>query len=153
MKIAIIIVGIGQQEQYTIPLLKSIRKYSKELPIVLIENGSTEILSPKIIDDLGRISVVYTSEVVCYAEAINLGISKVIKLLGTDIDWWIIINNDVICTGNFISQLEKLNKNIAYTNNLHVLKRIPKISDTPLINGWLYVLPNKIVEVVHYVIY
>jgi GT2 family glycosyltransferase len=137
MKVAIIIVGIGQWEEYTKPLIESIREYESNVSIVIVDNGGNYDL-----DQLAYFPVrVYhlVTPLVSYASAINVGLD----ILVGDEDWIIVMNNDVLCTGHFVEYLSKLDTDTLYGNNIHHKSRyfIPK---APWIDGWIYAIPNKI---------
>ena len=143
MKATVIFVGIGQWEEYTKPLLHSLFKHQWDSFIIGVDNGDKYSLAERI-----RFSNVWTvpnfDNVVSYASAMNAGLSAA-KFRNSD--WTIIINNDVLCTGEFISELEKLDTNTLYSNKLHTNFKKFK-HPTPFVDGWLYAIPRKILNTV-----
>jgi hypothetical protein len=89
--IAAIIVGIDGWEQYTEPLLRSL--YENGAPsYVVVDNASvTPYLTKQPILRTNRL---------CYSAAINKGKEWADDLWGPS-DWYIVLSNDVLCTGPF----------------------------------------------------
>ena len=79
-----IIVGVGQWERYTKPLLDSIARFMPDMRTVLVDNGNRY-------PDVRGVYRVALDEVVCYAEAINEGMQAVMVS-----DWYLILNNDIL---------------------------------------------------------
>lgn len=142
MRIAVIIVGIGQWEEYTLPLIYSIRNYEQDVEIVFVDNG----YKSKYIEHWERMynfKTVHTEKITSYAEAINNGVFVSDK----DSDWNIILNNDVKCTGRFTEKLQKLSNNSLYGNDIHYSNKKFK-SFAPWIDGWMYVIPDNVIRTV-----
>ena len=137
MRVGIIIVGIGQWEEYTKPLVESIITNEPYSRIVVVDNGSER----KYPHYSGIVSeTIRVDKTLNYASAINTGLYGVL-----DTDWFIVLNNDVICYAPFIKYLENLQDNIIYGNDLHYSnKRFEP--PCPWVDGWLYVIPKKIIK-------
>lgn len=85
MNIAAIIIGIDGWDTYTLPLVQSIAQHEPECLIAVVDNAS---VTPY--------PFAHRTERLCYSVAINYGKSKV-----HDADWYIVLSNDVLCTGPF----------------------------------------------------
>lgn len=101
--IAAIIVGIDGWQEYTLPLVESIRKHSA-CRIVVIDNASTEPYPA--LPDAPMLQVCRT-ERLSYSAAINYGKRIIDGWHGTP-DWYIVLSNDVLCTSPFAHLLEPL---------------------------------------------
>lgn len=93
--VACLIVGIDGWQQYTAPLLWSIRRWEPGVRLVVIDNDSAEPYPPA--------PEVHRTERLSYAQAIN----EAHRLAG-DADWYVVLSNDVICTGRFVEKLGAL---------------------------------------------
>jgi len=138
MKVAIIIVGIGQWEEYTRPLIDSIRKYEPNIYIIVVDNGNNYPVY------YNNVHFIITKKIVHYSVAINLGKS----LVSDNADWIIVINNDVVCKAPFIKILETMNTKILYGNDVHGMKHPKFKSPTIWLDGWLYAIPKEIFDAV-----
>lgn len=94
--IAAIIIGIDGWDTYTGPLLRSIEKYEPECRTVIIDNASAPAYP-------SWVYPTYRTERLCYSAAINEGK----RIAGDDADWYIVLSNDVLCTGPFAHILEQ----------------------------------------------
>ena len=134
MNVAVVIVGINQWEEYTLPLIESIQEHEPGVDIVVVDNGS----------DPGYIandcSVVRTHEVVCYSAAINAGYVGM-ELFNLNPDWTIVLNNDVKCLGPFVETLEWMHPAL-YGNQLITFK------DMRWLGLWLFAIPREVWEAV-----
>lgn len=95
MNIAAIIIGIDGYEKYTLPLSESIKQNEPDCYVVIVDNAS-EPPYPL------RPLTVRTPRL-CYSAAINRG-----KEIAGDADWYIVLSNDVLCTGPFAAMLAAL---------------------------------------------
>ncbi len=102
MRIAAIIVGIDGWEQYTLPLVQSIEEHESMCEIVVIDNCSREPYIETHNDDF----VIHRTDRLCYSEAINTG-KGLIDWGDRHFDWYIVLSNDVLCTGPFAHILEQ----------------------------------------------
>lgn len=101
MRVAALIIGIDGFEKYTLPLIRSIETIEPNCAVIVIDNASQE---PYPGQRSGQHhSLVYRSERLCYSAAINTA-AKIAGLA----DWYIVLSNDVLCTGPFIHILEGL---------------------------------------------
>lgn len=101
MNIAAIIVGIDGWEQYTLPLVQSILKHEPDCDLQVIDNAS------KAPYPITKCQVVRT-ERLCYSAAINYGQRWINEIHDFDADWYIVLSNDVLCTGPFAHILAEL---------------------------------------------
>lgn len=101
--IAAIIIGIDGWEQYTLPLIESIQEHEPDCDIAVIDNASKTPYPELSLEDDG--GVVVRTERLCYSEAINTGHSVCGLARITGHDWYIVLSNDVLCTGPFIDVL------------------------------------------------
>lgn len=92
MRVAALIIGIDGWQEYTRPLIKSIRQHEPECLLRVIDNASRNQYPPLL--------RVHRTERLCYSAAIN----EAARLAG-EADWYIVLSNDVLCTGPFIERL------------------------------------------------
>lgn len=100
MKIACLIIGIDGWEKYTLPLVESIQKYQTDCNIVVIDNDS-DTTYPKY-------DYIVRTERLCYSAAINWA-KYLSDILYGESDYYIVLSNDVLCTGKFEALLNPLN--------------------------------------------
>ena len=98
MKIASLIIGIDGWQKYTQPLIDSLAEHEPECLVVVIDNASQ---TPYPAHDASPI--IQRTERLCYSAAIN----RAHDLAG-DADWYIVLSNDVLCTGPFSDMLVEL---------------------------------------------
>lgn len=101
--IAAIIIGIDGWQQYTLPLLESLRQHEPSCEVVVIDNASAETY-PR---DVARWARVERTPRLCYSAAINTGKSW-LDSENVNADWYIVLSNDVLCTGPFSHLLAPL---------------------------------------------
>lgn len=97
MNIAAIIVGIDGWQRYTLPLVESIRQHEPDCQWAIIDNAS-ETPYPR------YPGILRATKRLCYSAAINAGQSLLAEgaRIGNDaFDWYIVLSNDVLCTGPF----------------------------------------------------
>src|SRR3954465_6155342 len=104
MNIAAIIIGIDGWQRYTMPLVKSIQQHEPDCEILVVDNGSEERYP-------WTECQIMRTERLCYSEAINRGHRWINEILEFDADWYIVLSNDVLCTGPFAHILEQLDGN------------------------------------------
>jgi hypothetical protein len=92
MSIAALIIGIDGWDRYTKPLVESIRQYESEVTTVVIDNAS----APPYPYGQGY----HSFQRLSYSQAINLA-----KFYAAPHDWYIVLSNDVLCTGPFAYML------------------------------------------------
>ena len=95
MRIAALIIGIDGWEQYTRPLIESIHAHEPECMVVVVDNASQTPYS------VGP--AIHRTPRLCYSAAINLAHD-----IAGPADWYIVLSNDVLCTGPFAAMLEAL---------------------------------------------
>lgn len=118
LKVAALIIGIDGWEKYTNPLVESICRHEPACKIVVIDNASQT--------PYPDLAFVHRTERLCYAKAIN----KAAEVAG-NCDWYIVLSNDVLCTGPFIEALKNT------PTNYLVGPCLKKIQDKiPYLEGW-----------------
>lgn len=128
MKVAVLIVGIDGWETYTLPLVKSLKRYEPEMQIVVVDNAS-QTAYPKV----KGITLVRT-ERLCYAAAINRAAQE-----AQDADWLAILSNDVIVEGHFAQRVESLPECVAGPQDY-------RIGDWHFIVGWCVCVPRRVFD-------
>lgn len=145
--IAVIIVGIDGWEKYTLPLIQSLielRDYP--LPtVVVIDNASKtpyrreDIKFPQVKDCFVRVE--RSEERLCYSAAINLGYKCANEWNNAPYnphDWYIVLSNDVLCTGPFAHVLE------GYSDDTVVGPLLKHTDGFPYLEGWAIATPRKV---------
>jgi len=99
MKLAVVIVGINQWEQFTRKLIAEIQSSEPTVKIYCVDAGSKEPY-PKV-----EGVKMYHQKTKSYAEAINIAANAAFK---AGADWVLSMNNDVTCLGKFAHILEGL---------------------------------------------
>lgn len=122
--IAAIIIGIDGWDTYTGPLLRSIEKYEPECRTVIIDNASAPAYP-------SWVYPTYRTERLCYSAAINEGK----RIAGDDADWYIVLSNDVLCTGPFAHILEQYGDGDLVGPCLKEIQ-IERVGRVPYIEGW-----------------
>lgn len=125
MKIAAIIVGIDGWEQYTLPLVESIERHEPECAVTVVDNASA-VPYP----GAGTAAIART-ERLCYAAAINHGARHF------DPDWYIVLSNDVLCTGPFAHILA------AYGDGDLVGPDLKQTHGFDYLEGWCVCVPAR----------
>lgn len=134
MNCAAIIVGIDGWEKYTLPLVESLRKWEPNCRIVVVDNASQVVYPCALGTDTLCI------ERSCYSAAINSGQEYVAHF--RDFDWYIVLSNDVLCTGPFSHILEQ------YDGNDVVGPALKETHGFHYIEGWCVAIPRKIWDAV-----
>jgi len=109
MSTAVVIIGIGDWEKYTLPCINSIMACEPRADIIVIDNGS-EPAYPRNID------VYRLDETLCYAGAINVGIDIAEE---RNNDWLLLCNNDVVFNKPFVEFIEMQHPEMLYGFYLH----------------------------------
>src|SRR5690349_15721229 len=99
-KVVALIIGIDGWEQYTLPLMFSLAKYEPSCELVVIDNASQT--------PYPAIDYVHRTERTCYSKAINTAAG-----IAGPADWYIVLSNDVLCTGPFVNELGKMPIDVA----------------------------------------
>lgn len=126
MNIAAIIVGIDGWEKYTLPLVESIRQHEPNCRLVVVDNDSADPYPYHTPLHVVR------SERLCYSAAINTG-----KAYVGDADWYIVLSNDVLCTGPFADTLAQ------YDGSDIVGPLLKSVHGFPYLEGWCVCVPAK----------
>lgn len=92
-----VIVGINGWEEYTLPFIRSILRFEPNMPIVLIDNASEQAYP-----SVDGVKIIRTPRV-CYAAALNIGMRN-----SPQSAYWLILNNDVLCTAPFLDHIHLL---------------------------------------------
>lgn len=130
MRVAAIIVGIEGWQKYTLPLVESIIEHEPGCDIVVVDNASATQYPD--IDDAGV--MVICTERLCYSRAINTGKSAADGYSGYD--WYIVLSNDVLCTGPFAAVLA------AYGDGDLVGPCLKVELGWPYLEGWCVCVPK-----------
>lgn len=128
--ITVILVGIGDWERYTEPAIGSILKHEPEARIVVVDNGCQY---PDRFPGVRKF--VKVTPIASYAQAINCGVNATI-----DSDYWIILNNDILCTDPFIEQVKRFPRNAIRANTINCR------GSYGWIDGWHYCIPRQVWE-------
>lgn len=129
MNIAAIIVGIDGWLQYTLPLLHSL-ECEPRLEIVVVDNASEEPYLDMEADDFA----IVRTERICYSAAINAG--KRVLDSYRPYDWYIVLSNDVLCTGPFAHLLAE------YDGRDLVGPLLKEAHGFPYLEGWCVCVPS-----------
>ena len=121
MNVAALIIGIDGWDRYTKPLIDSIRQHEPDCSLVVVDNAS-ETPYPSIDED-DVLTMARCPKRLSYSQAINYGklVADVNELdvvpndyAGESVfDWYIVLSNDVLCTGPFAQSLEDLRDCVA----------------------------------------
>lgn len=124
MRVAALIIGIDGWEKYTRPLIESIMLNEPCCKIVVIDNASQERYP--------ILPYVHRTERLCYSAAINTA-----KRIAGDADWYIVLSNDVLCTGAFAHIL-------ADASNIVVGPCLKQNMGWTYLEGWCIAAPHTI---------
>lgn len=97
-----LIIGIGGWDQYTQPLAESIRQHEPMASITIIDNAGDPAY-PLTEPD----TAIARTERLCYSAAINRAKAISDERWGLP-DWYLVLSNDVLCTGPFAALLGKV---------------------------------------------
>lgn len=124
MRVVALIIGIDGWEQYTLPLVESIMEHEPTCDIFVIDNASAQ--------PYPALPNVYRTERLCYSAAINTAA----KLAG-NAAWYIVLSNDVLCTGPFAHIL-------ADAGDLVVGPCLKQNMGWTYLEGWCVAIPAKV---------
>lgn len=99
-KVAALIVGIDGWEKYTLPLVESLKKHQPDCNIVTVDNASITPY-PRYEANCFVTRIARS----CYSYAINWAKDYADQIYGES-DYYIVLSNDVLCTGSFVGMLE-----------------------------------------------
>lgn len=136
--VACIIVGIDGFERYTLPLIESIQQHEPGCWVVVIDNASAPpypYLDP---DHYPNVFVAQT-ERLCYSAAINEG-----KSLVGDADWYIVLSNDVLCTGPFIDGYLAQFEDTDVVGPLIKDIQIERVGNVSYVEGWCVCISRRV---------
>lgn len=125
MKISALIIGIDGWEKYTLPLVESLRQHEPDCQIVVIDNAS-ETPYP-------QADYIHRTERLCYAKAINTAA----KIAGYS-DWYLVLSNDVLCTGPFAQMLASV------PNTMIAGPCLKEVQGYAYLEGWCVAAPYKV---------
>jgi len=128
-KVNVIIVGVGEWEQYTLPCIKSIRKQEPDVDITLVDAGSKEPYPSG--DDYKLIRM---EESKSYAQAINTGIKD--SIISDKYYWYLIANNDTLFHKPFVNRIEQYDPGEIYGFHIFNIKQRLYISSFAFIVPW-----------------
>lgn len=130
MKVTCLIVGIDGWETYTKPLVDSIKQFEPSCNVVVIDNASVTPYPTNL--------YTFRTPRLCYSKAINTAKSWNDLWYMEESDWYIVLSNDVLCTGNFIDYLSTMPTNQIIG---------PCLKDNQgwqYLEGWCIVIPKDI---------
>lgn len=135
ISIACIVVGIDGWQTYSLPLIQSIHEHEPECCVVVIDNASKEPYPKYSGKNVLRIARA------CYSKAINHGHTF---LTEWDIlpDWYIVLSNDVLCTGPFAHVLA------GYSETDVVGPLLKEVHGFPYLEGWAIATHRKTWEAI-----
>lgn len=134
LSVAAIIVGIEGWQQYTLPLVNSIWQHEPMCSVQIVDNASADPYPP--------MDCIVGTKRLCYSAAINLGKKSVDWRLIGPFDWYIVLSNDVLCTGPFMDILAK-------SDGDEVIGPLVKEAHGyAYVEGWCVCVPAKIWDAV-----
>lgn len=131
---AAIIVGIDGWEQYTLPLIQSIRQHEPSCAIVVVDNASSLPYADQPFWEGNCLRIARS----CYSAAINRGHDYLSKDWNYDADWYIVLSNDVLCTGPFAHILDELG------DDSLVGPCLKETHSFQYLEGWCVAVPRRI---------
>lgn len=131
MTVSVIIVGIGDWERYTRPAIDSILAFEPEVNMHIVDNGDQYPAEYR------GVNILHVMPILSYAGAINAGI-----MFCQQSDYYVILNNDILCTGAFVDMVEQQGKNTIAANTLNFR------GNYGWIDGWHYCIPHNVWQVV-----
>jgi GT2 family glycosyltransferase len=126
-KCTAVIVGHKQWTEYTLPLVQSLLQHWPDLPIVVVDNDS----DPPYPEHPFVRRVWADNQSV--AHALNVGIAN-----AEPSRWYLIMDNDVLCTGAFEQFVDEFNEDALYA---------AEEKDWPIFHyliGWAFFIPDRI---------
>lgn len=136
MSTAAIIVGIDGWREFTLPLLHSL-ECEPSCEIVVVDNASKE---PYIQTDNDEFAIIHT-ERLCYSAAINAG-KSLLDSWG-NYDWYLVLSNDVLCTGPFAHILADYGDGDVVGPCLKQIS-IERVGVVDYLEGWTVCVPRRI---------
>lgn len=103
MGVAVVIVGMDGWQEYTLPAIESIKAHEPDADIIVMDCGKVQY--PK--HDGAKIVRIVNSP--SYAYAMNKGVQA-----AGFADWYLFLNNDVLCQGKFMGAIDKVPKGSLY---------------------------------------
>lgn len=145
MKVAAIIVGIDGWEKYTLPLIDSIQEHEPKCHINVVDNASSEPY-PRINiggekDDPHLRIGMHRTQRLCYSAAINYGKTHFLDMFREGYDWYIVLSNDVLCTGPFVDRLAEYGHEVAGP-------LVKQAHGFDYVEGWCVCVPGVVWEIV-----
>ncbi len=136
MKIAAIVVGIDGWDKYTLPLIESIKAHESSCEIVVVDNASEKQYPALELMGYANTLVIHSADRLCYSRAINAG-----QYYVRDADWYIVLSNDVLCTGPFADTLAE------YGNEV-VGPALKQTHGFDYVEGWCVAIPRAVWDTV-----
>lgn len=131
--IAAIVIGIDGWQEYTLPLIQSIEEHEPWCEIMVIDNCSREPYIPTHNDDF----MIHRTDRLCYSAAINTA-KGLLDWGDRSFDWYIVLSNDVLCTGPFADLLADLD------DNSLVGPCLKETHGFQYLEGWCVAVPRRI---------
>ncbi len=146
ISIAAIIIGIDGWQEYTLPLVESIRQHEPGCDVIIVDNFSARNYP----HTEAKAIMIRPTKRLCYSAAINRAHDVLcedyegdVRVASDHYDWYIVLSNDVLCTGPFAHILEGYGD-----DNLvgPLLKNIDieTVGNVPYLEGWTVFVPRYI---------
>lgn len=129
--IAAIIIGIENWDTYTLPLIESIKQHEPSCTITVVDNASATPYP----DDID-VRLIRTDRL-CYSAAINVGWRHC-----RPSDWYIVLSNDVLCTGPFADTLAQYDGSDLVGPLIKQI-HIERVGLVDYIEGWCVAISRK----------
>jgi hypothetical protein len=137
MNCAAIIIGIDGWQRYTLPLIESIHEHEPSCQMFVVDNASATPYPKRPNDPRNPLYACKRVERLCYSAAINHG-----KAMVGDADWYIVLSNDVLCTGPFAPILAEYTNAVAGPLIKDIaIERVGKVS---YVEGWCVCIPRNV---------
>ena len=131
MIIKAVIIGHNQWDEYTYPLIESMQKYASAIELYVVDNGSDPGYP-----QIGGYTLVRSNNH-SVARAINAGMRS-----AEFADWYMILDNDTICTASFLPIFSTLDENVYYG------AEIKDWEVCSYVVGWCRLMSSKLFSVV-----
>lgn len=133
MKVTALIIGIDGWEKYTRPLIFSLHGLEPKCNFVVIDNASKNEYDRFYPNPFN----IYRTERCCYSKAINLA-KMVADLDFGESDWYIVLSNDVLCTGEFVDYLSTM------PTNQIIGPKLMENQGWQYLEGWCVAIPKEV---------
>lgn len=126
-KVSVIIAAVGGWDEFTKPCIASVLKHEPNVELIVVDSDS----NPPYPDEL----YIHHVPRVSYGESINMGME-----IATG-DWFLSINNDVICNAPFVGIIDKLEPDAIYGRQIITEK------GHIWLGNWLALIPREVIDI------